>query len=392
MKKWFLMVSVAALILCVSVGCSKKDDDDTPAAAGGTLTLRSTASPAGDVRENVELDSGFEIRLTVNRAGAKIYYTASGSSGDIPADPDLASSVYDSATPFVLDTSYNNGTFVVKYFAWYQDPKTLNMEQEYPFNTSEYYFRPDIKKPTVTITPPGGAYGDPSTVTITITASDPPNDASTCTIYYETTDDGTDPPDPTTSSTSGPGDGTVVAWTGGTLKIAAIAVDAAGNQSSVARATFSIDAAQAAAIVLEKINDARELLGYDRLSMNNAFANGCATHCEVIWNAEHGTGTLIKPAGKEGEGLIPYWYEQTDNRQLIDWDDGDSIGFVITMLGGKTHFPVGMHAGSADEFFTAISGMTSLWDALMEPGPPLPVVGIGCYEDVWELIVANDTP
>jgi hypothetical protein len=183
-----------------------------------------------------------------------------------------------------------------------------------------------------------------------------------------------------------------VAWSGGTLKIAAIAVDAADNESGVARATFSIDPAQAAYLVLQKINDARTALGHDDLIMDGTFAAGCALHCQIIYTAENNDPpTVIKPAGKEGEGLIPYWYDETDNRQLIDWES-DTIGFIITMLGGHTHFPVGMHATSADDFFTAISGMASLWDALMEPGPPLPIVGIGCYENVWELIVANPTP
>ena len=357
MKKFGILLAVAALLMIAGLGCSSKKKDDDSGGSGGVLTLTSYASPPGSLRENSELP--MDVVLSCNRAGALIYYTSGGS----PADPSTGSPIYD-GTPLTIDTGYQDGTFIVKYFAWYKDPDTGNFEQECPppdgFHTDTYMFKPDIKKPTVKIEPPGGAFGDPASVTITITASDPPNTPDTCTIYYETTDDGTDPPVPTTSSTSGPGDGTNVAWTGGTLKIAAIAVDAAGNQSAnVARATFSIDSTQAVYIVLEKINDARELLGYDDLLMDPAFAGGCAAHCQVIWNAENGTGTLMIPSGKDSEGLIPYWYEETDNRQLIDWDDGDSIGFYITMLGGKTHFPMGMHAGSADEFFTSISGMAN---------------------------------
>jgi hypothetical protein len=165
MKKFGLLLAVAALLMIVGLGCSSKSKDKT-SGGGGTLTLTSYATPGGTVRENSVLP--MDVTLSCNRAGALIYYTSGGS----PADPDLSSPIYD-GTPLTIDASYADSTFIVKYFAWYQDPKTMNFEQENPFNESIYKFRVDITKPTCKIDPAGGAYADPSTVTITITASRP---------------------------------------------------------------------------------------------------------------------------------------------------------------------------------------------------------------------------
>ncbi len=383
MKRWLAIVSVAALILFVSVGCSSKKDDDAPVVTGGVLNLKSSASPQGATRENQELDSGFEIRLTVNRAGAKIYYTASSGPGNVPGDPGFTSSIYNSATPFTLDTSYYNSTFIVKYFAWYQDPTTHNMEQEYPFNTSQYTFRPDIHPPTVIISPDGGTFADVSEANpITITATDNIDTPDQITVYYTYTEDGTEPADPKTASMgSGPGDGTVtLTWTGGHLWVKAYAKDTAGNESSVASEQYSIDASQGPRWVWQQINTARDNAAtpLDALKWMPSWANACEEHCALVFVGDQG-GTLVKP-----DGSVVSWYDDatTEKKQLMDFDADPATGFVIS----ASAMAMGMeNCTSPSQFLAAIQSIPALWDDILM-SPDCKEFGCGFYEDFWEMM------
>jgi len=364
MNRWTILVSVAALILIVGAGCSNsKSKDKVPPA------LASYASPGGGLYENTALP--MSVALSANKAGAIIYYTSGGS----PADPTFASSVYDAATPISIDASYADGTFVIKHFAFLEDAVFGTTELEDPFKTATYFFKEDIHPPTVVISPNGGSYGDPSDVNpITITATDAHDAAPDLTIKYTTTEDGSTPEDPRTSGSAltGTGDGVPVTWSGGTLKIKAVAYDLAGNVSSVKSATFTIDNALAAQKVLELINADRQTNAVDPLTWNSAWAEACAGHSEQVYLGRE-AGTLVKL-----DTVLVTWYNDDDSqhRQLLNFDGDPSTGVFSSAQA------VGMgieNCDSATEFYNMIVNNTDI-----ETDPDITEFGCGFKEDVWE--------
>jgi hypothetical protein len=259
------------------------------------------------------------------------------------------------------------------------------MEQEFPFNTSEYNFRPDTKEPSITITPNSGKY-DPAVVTVTITASDPPNDPSTVSILYTMTTDGTEPEDPKTGSpTTAPSNPYDVPWTDGKLWIKAYAVDAVGNESDVVAREYTVDTSGWARDVMALMNEVREASGLARLLWNPSWANACEGHSEQIFIAER-DGTVGKPdpvAHPDLQNIIPAWWNEQDpdKRELMDFDNEPDTGFFIA----ATAVAVGSHANSPQEFFNLLNNPGIRDDP--NSGWMLPDVthfGCGFYENVWE--------
>lgn len=365
MKRWMILVSVAALILIVGLGCSSKKSDKS-GGGGGVLTLTSSASPPGILRENSQLP--LTVTLTANRTGALIYYT----SGGTPADPTTSSPIFDPVAPIVIDGTYAEGTYVIKYFAWYQDPVTLNMEQEFPFNTSTYKFREDIHPPTVYINPDGGSYSDPSSITITITASDSHDAPADITVKYTT--DGTDPRTSGTAQ-SGTGDGTTVPWTGDDLTVKAYAIDQAGNESGVKTATFTVDKSGWAQEVWELINADRAAAtpSVSALNWRGDWAAGCDGHCEQVYLGRE-AGTLVKV-----DTSLVTWYnsDDTQHRQLMDFDGVPATGYFVS----ATAVAVGVEGmTSPTDFYTML--MNNFSAQLLDP--TVTDFGCGFHEDVWE--------
>jgi uncharacterized protein YkwD len=357
MKRFGLLLAVAALLIIVGLGCSSKKSDKS-SASGGYLTLVSYASPAGTIRENNQLP--MNVTLSCNRAGALIYYT----SGATPADPTVTSSIY-ASTPLTIDAGYADGTYIVKYFAWYKDPDTGNFEQENPFNTSTYKFREDIRPPSIAISPSPGAYADPAAITIELKATDTHDTPAQITIKYTT--DGTDPRTSGTATT-GTGDGTVVPWTGGKLTIKAVAVDMADNESSVLTATYTVDMAGAAQEVMNLINADRAAASpsLDPLNWNAAWAGACTEHStglEAAGNDEHQPSDL-----------------DDQNRQLLDFDGDPGTGYVIA----ATAFAFGTSATGPTDFYNKIKSVPALWAELMKAS--CTEFGCGFNDDTWEMM------
>lgn len=133
----------------------------------------------------------------------------------------------------------------------------------YSYNPSAEYHPTSDPSTTVTVAAPtfslhAGTYTGDQTVELSTTASD-------ATIYYTT--DGTNP---TTSSTKY--DGTAITLTEGTTTLKAVAVDANGNTSAVASATYSI--------VAEKDNDQSKtgtVISFDITSSSVLFSNGASS-------------------------------------------------------------------------------------------------------------------
>lgn len=379
MRKWGLVLSVAALVVIVGLGCAKKSKSDKNS---GALTLQSSANPTPGTRENSELP--FEVTLSANRGGAVIYFT----SGASPTTPTTSSTVFDPANPITIDTGFASQDYVIKFFAWYQDPASLNIELEYP-NEVTYRFREDINPPSISMTPAPGAYGDPGAITITLTASDTHDSPSQITIKYTTTNDGTTPEDPRTASSpqTGTGDGATVAWTTGTLRIRAFAEDQAGNSSTLLEATYSVDPVAAAQMVMGLINQdrANQSPAVDPLTWDSGWAGWCATHSKVVYDAEQ-AGTVVKPAGTESEGMIPHWYSSDDERQLVDYDDQDTIGYVTSNFGANVWL-CGMHADGATAFYNSLKGLSNMWQDLMSES--CTHFGCGFEGDVWEAACTN---
>lgn len=366
MKRWIVLVSVAMLVLCAGLGCSKKDKDD-PVVSGG-LTLTTYVSPPGGSHENGELP--ITVALSANYAGALIYYTASSAPGNVPADPDLNSTVYDAATPIIIDAGYANNTFIIKYFGLYTDPKTHNTEQENPFNETAFRFRLDTTPPNCYITPGGGTYTDPSDVVILITADDNIDMPVDIRIKY-TIDD----TDPKTSGTvlNGSGDGTAVTWPGGTMKVRAYAIDLEDNESNEVSATFYLNAGTAVMEVLNLINAAR---AGTALAWDPFWAAGCNGHAQQIYTAEK-DGTVGYVSA--GDNLVAWWNENDSlKRQLRDFDGNPATGYFLDTTANAT----GDHASGPVEFVGLLQGNAAVWAELMDPSATK--FGCGFYETVWE--------
>lgn len=372
MKKFGLLFTLFAFVLIVGLGCSDSKKDKAPGAP--TLSLASYATPGGAVRENDDLP--ITVTLSCNRTSALIYYTHG--QGSAP-DPDLNSTIYDSATPIVI-SGCEDSSYIIKYFAWYQDPNTENFETEVPFNQSVYEFKLDITKPNVYITPSGGSYSDPSSVTIEITADD--NISAPADIVVKYTTDGSDPRTSGTAAT-GTGEGITVPWTDGDLTVKAYAIDEAGNESNVKTASFSVDTSGWAQEVLELVNSERRAASLTDLQWMPSWAEACDGHSEQIYLAEQGGTVMPDPP----TGSLVTWYNDDDSqkRQLMDFDGDTATGYFIQVNNGVA---IGTHANSPVEFFNNYLNNPAIRD---DPDmgwmrPSTTQFGCGFYENVWEAI------
>lgn len=367
MRSWNLVLSVGVLVVVVGAGCSTREEDKEPG------PLSSWARPAGNIWENVQLDSGdLQVTLERNRAGARIHYTKSDSPGAVPADPTTFSPVFNSASPITIDSTHKDSSFTIKYFAYYQDPTTLEIEQE-DTNTDVYTFREDIHPPTVSITPSSGSYADPGAVTVTILATDTHDTTDQITVWYTTTNDGSTPEDPRTSSgvQEGTGDGVDVPWTGGILRIRTYAVDQAGNASGVTAAQYTVDTTAAAQQVMELINADRR-------------SNGVSP--DLTWKTDWAAACTAHAAGLERAGNDEHQPNNYDdeNKQLYDADKNPATGYHIQA--SARYF--GTQATGPTDFYDKIKMVPNLLDALMSS--PVTEFGCGFDDDTWEMMCTNN--
>ena len=372
MKKSGMSALAAVMAFAGAWGCSKSDKGDKAPAP-----LTTTIAPQGGLHENKEL--AVTVTLTVNRAGALIYYTMGAPT---PPDPTTTSSIYNPATPLSIDTGYANATCVVKYFAWHKDPASGVVEQE-NVKTTTYGFVEDAKPPVVYINsvPSGSSHADPSEVTITITASDTHDTSDLIDVFYTTTTTTAQPADPRQpGAQTGKGNGTEVPWASTRLNIRAVARDQAGHFSNLVNKTFTIDHAKAVQKVLELINADRKATSplLNDLAWNSTWAAGCDGHCEQVFLAEQALTTE-----KPGASLVT-WYNPADpqKRQLLDFDHSTTLGeFVVAAaaaMGNK------VDSLSATDFYNMIKSLPTIWDILMSA--QCDEFACGFYENVWEML------
>lgn len=180
--------------------------------------------------------AAIQVALVASEPGAEIWYTTDGSApADAEGQPSAAAQRYTAPVPVGSDLTLRAVNVVGGRAV--TDPVT---GQPAPASTHTYVV--DTAVPTLGVTPDSGTYG--SAQWVRMTGADT-QDASPS-IYYTralVAPGGSDPADPTTSSTRYTGpvavDGNL---DGAQTVIKAIAVDAAGNVSAVARRAYTINA------------------------------------------------------------------------------------------------------------------------------------------------------
>jgi hypothetical protein len=166
-----------------------------------------------------------------------------------------------------------------------------------------------------------------------------------------------------------------VAWVGGTLKIAAMAVDAADNESDIKRATFTVDMSGWPYTVYEMIKADRDAVPISEpFDWMPTWAAACNGHSEQVYIAEE-AGTTVKP-----QTALVTWYNPDDLllRQLMDFDGDPVTGTFIQAQAVAVGTQQTFNSPSDVYDFLMANWSAQLLD------PTVTEFGCGFFEDVWE--------